>query len=142
MKIREATDADSPAIQRLLEHLGYPEITLDDTRQNLMNHRSPDYKVLVAEIDLLVVGFIALHSFHVMHWRKKMGRISSFCIEEGFRSKGIGRELLHAGEKWLSEQGCEKLEVTSNSKRTRAHQFYLDLGWVDDSRRFVKFVKR
>lgn len=141
MNIRPVTLSDSPAIQGLLEQLGYPNLSLEDARQNIKHHTGPDYCVLVAEIDKHVVAFIALHAFHVMHWSKKMGRISAFCVEDGFRSKGVGRQLLHAGEEWLFEQGCEKIEVTSNARRIRAHQFYLNLGYAEDSRRFVKYRK-
>ncbi len=139
MTIRTAKPSDSPAIQQLLEQLGYPKITLDDTRKNLRNQQDDSYRVLVGEIDGHVVAFIALHAFHVMHWNERIGRISSFCVEEGFRSKGVGRQLLRAGEEWLFSRGCAKLEVTSNARRLRAHTFYLSLGYTEDSRRFVKY---
>lgn len=142
MIIRTATASDGAAIQRLLEQLGYPEISLEDTVRNLGNHHDPQYQVLVGEIEGHVVAFIALHCFHVMHWKEKMGRISAFCVEDGFRSKGAGRQLLHAGEEWLRANGCAKIEVTSNARRVRAHQFYLNLGYVEDSRRFVKYLKQ
>jgi GNAT superfamily N-acetyltransferase len=142
MIIREATPSDAMVIQQLVEQLGYPHITLEDTQRNLHNHRDPDYQVLVGEMDGHVVAFIALHCFHVMHWKETMGRISTLCVEEGFRSKGIGRQLLHAGEEWLRSKGCGKIELTSNAHRIRAHQFYLNLGYIDDSRRFVKYLKR
>lgn len=142
MIIRVATPEDCPAILRLLEQLGYPAITLADTRKNLERHLTPGYRVLVAEIDGHVVAFIALHVFHLLHWVEPFGRISSFCVEDGFRSKGVGRQLLHAAEEWLITQGCGKIEVTSNARRIRAHQFYLKLGYTEDSRRFVKYLKK
>ena len=142
MIVRAATSSDGTAIQRLLEQLGYPGLTLEDTRDNLNNHQEPNYQVLVAEIDGHVVAFIALHCFHIMHWKEKMGRISAFCVEDGFRSRGVGRQVLHAGEEWLRSKGCGKIEVTSNARRIRAHQFYLNLGYIEDSRRFVKYLKQ
>lgn len=142
MIIRAATASDAPAIQQLLEQLGYPDITLEDTLRNIHNHHDPYYRVLVGEMEGHVVAFIALHCFHVMHWKEMMGRISAFCVEEGFRSKGIGRQVLHAGEEWLRSKGCGKIELTSNARRIRAHQFYLNLGYIEDSRRFVKYLKR
>lgn len=141
MNIRPATPADAPAIALLLEQLGRPDISLEDTLTNLKRHEHPDYHVLVGEIDGHVVAFISLHCFHLMHWREKLGRISSFCVEEGFRSQGVGRQLLHAGEEWLRSHGCERIEVTSHTRRIRAHQFYLSLGYIEDSRRFVKYLK-
>ena len=141
MIIRVATASDAPAVQRLLEQLGYPNLSLDDTKRNLSHHHDPNYQVLVGEIETHVVAFIALHCFHLMHWKEKMGRISAFCVEEGFRSKGVGRQMLHAGEEWLRSKGCAKIEVTSNARRVQAHQFYLNLGYTEDSRRFVKYLR-
>lgn len=45
-------------------------------------------------------------------------------------------------EKFLEARGCEKFEVTSNARRTRTHGFYLKNGYVEDSRRFVKYPGR
>lgn len=141
MIVRPAMLTDSPAIQGLLEQLGYPKLSLEDTRKNIQNHNNPGYRILIAAIDGHVVAFISLHTFHLMHWTGMIGRISAFCVEDGFRSKGVGRQLLHAGEQWLFDQGCVKIEVTSNARRVRAHQFYLNLGYTEDSRRFVKYRK-
>ena len=141
MIIRKATSMDGPAIQQLLEQLGYPDVTLDDTKRNLSQHQGEDYQVLVGEIEGHVMAFIALHCFHLMHWKEKMGRISSFCVEDGFRSKGAGRQVLLAAEEWFRTRGCAKIKVTSNARRIRAHQFYLNLGYIEDSRRFVKYLK-
>lgn len=141
MTIRDATDSDGPAVQRLLDQLGY-DLSLDVVRNNIKSHRLAGYRLLVAEIDGHVVAFISLHCFQLMHWKEMIGRISAFCVEEGFRSKGVGRQLLHAAEEWMVSRGCAKMEVTSNARRLRAHEFYLNLGWVEDSRRFVKYIKR
>jgi len=141
MTIREATLDDGPALLQLLDQLGYPNLNLEDTRINIQRHREPGYCILVGEIDGHVIAFITLHVFNVLHWSAPFGRISSFCVEEGFRSKGAGRLLLHAGEEWLQANGCWKIEVTSNARRIRAHQFYLNLGYAEDSRRFTKYLK-
>lgn len=140
MIIRKALVSDAPAIQQLLEQLGYPELTLDDVRKNFGQHQGSDYEVLVGEMEGHVIAFVALHCFHLLHWKEKMGRISSFCVEDGFRSKGAGRQMLHAAEAWFRAQGCAKIEVTSNARRVRAHTFYLNLGYMEDSRRFVKYL--
>lgn len=141
MTVRDATDSDSPAVQRLLDQLGY-DLPLDIVRDNIRAHQEPGYRILVGVIDGHVMAFISLHCFKLMHWKEMVGRISAFCVDEGFRSKGVGRQLLHAAEEWMTSCGCAKLEVTSNTRRLRAHEFYLGLGYVEDSRRFVKYLKR
>ena len=142
MTIRNALSTDAKAIKILLEQLGYPDLTEGDVLNNIQSHSREGYRLLVAEEGKTVIGFIALHWFDLVHWKEKMGRISSFCVNEAARSKGVGKNLLEAAEDLFASQGCAKIEVTSNARRTRAHQFYLNLGYVEDSRRFVKYLKQ
>lgn len=139
MTIRQANLSDAEAVRQLLAQLGYPDLSEKDVIEKIKSHRHPGYQILVAEIGEKVVGFIALHWFDLVHWKEKLGRITSFCVDEGVRSQGVGRKLLDASEKFLLSNGCVKIEVTSNVRRTRAHEFYLKLGYVEDSKRFVKY---
>lgn len=139
MLIREATTADASSVSQLLAQLGYPGIDENLAREKIKAHHTEDYHLLVAEINSQVAGFIALHWFELMHWEGKMGRITAFCVDERFRSRGIGKQLLMASEELLKTRGCVKFEVTSNARRTRTHEFYLKNGYIEDSRRFVKY---
>ncbi|MEP7128633.1 MAG: GNAT family N-acetyltransferase [Chitinophagales bacterium] len=140
MIIRPAKISDSAAIQLLLDQLGYPIFDEQEVVEKINLHQQPGYCILIAEIENKVVGFISMHWFELMHWKGRLGRFTSFCIDEMFRSKGVGQALLKEGEAFLIKQGCVKLEVTSNLKRTRTHEFYLKAGYVEDSRRFVKVL--
>ena len=142
MTIRNALSTDAMAIKNLLAQLGYPDLTEQDAINNIKRHSSEGYRLLVAEEDKTILGFIALHWFDLLHWKEKIGRISAFCVDESARSKGVGKKLLKATEDLFAAQGCAKLEVTSNARRTRAHQFYLNLGYEEDSRRFVKYLQQ
>ncbi len=137
--IRQAEASDAPFIKILLGQLGYPDFEEKDVMEKIAIHGRDDYRMLVADLDNKVVGFVSLHWFDLAHWHGKLGRITSFCIDEKFRSRGIGSQMLQAAEKILLKQDCVKLEVTSNLRRTDAHAFYLKAGYVEDSRRFVKY---
>jgi GNAT superfamily N-acetyltransferase len=139
MLIRQANISDAPVIKQLLIQLGYPDLTEKSVAEKIKLHSEIPYSLLVADLNDHVVGFISLHWFELMHWQGKMGRISAFCVDENFRSKGIGKKLLDEAENFLWSKGCAKIEVTSNARRTRTHEFYLGLGYKEDSRRFVKF---
>jgi predicted N-acetyltransferase YhbS len=93
LSIRQARESDASAVRSLLAQLGYPDFNENDTADKISIHRQPGYCMLVGENGGSVVGFISLHWFELTHWKGKMGRITSFCIDEGFRSKGIGRAL-------------------------------------------------
>lgn len=140
MTIREAKENDAPAIKELLIQLGYSTLDVDATNQKISTYSQDTYTLLVTEVDGRVTGFISLHWFDIFHSPGKIGRITAFCIDEKHRSRGHGKQLLKAAEELLITKGCTKLEVTSNERRTRTHQFYLDCGYKEDSRRFVKYV--
>jgi GNAT superfamily N-acetyltransferase len=139
MIIRRATAKDSAAVKNLLAQLGYPGLSDAETVQKIDDYSLDNYAILVGEIDGIVIGFIALHWFDIFHSPGKMGRITAFCTDENVRSKGLGTILLNAAEELVTSQGCTKLEVTSNARRTRTHQFYPRHGYVEDSKRFSKY---
>jgi len=140
MLIREAKESDVLFLKRLLVQLGYPDQDETGVQQRINHHGKEGYRLLVAEIDQEVVGFIALHWFHLLHLAGNLGRISAFCVDERFRSQGIGMRLLETAEELLKSKGCGKIEVMSNLKRTRTHQFYLKQKYTEESKRFVKYV--
>ena len=96
MLIRQAHPSDARSISQLLAQLGYPEMNEKMAEEKIKIHATEGYHLLVAEIELQVVGFIALHWFELMHWQSKMGRIIAFCVDENFRSRGVGKQLLDA----------------------------------------------
>jgi N-acetylglutamate synthase-like GNAT family acetyltransferase len=140
--IRRAKQSDAPAIASLLAQLGYPESDVAVAREKIKVHKQPGYCMLVSEKAERVIGFIALHWFELGHRKGMMGRITTFCIDENYRSMGFGARLLLAGEKELLRQKCFRIELTSNERRIRAHSFYLKSGYVDEPRRFVKHPGR
>jgi N-acetylglutamate synthase-like GNAT family acetyltransferase len=138
MIIREANALDLKAIKRLLVQLGYPDLSESEVMEKMSVHTKPSYYLMVVEMEGAVIAFAALHWFEMLHRKGTLGRITAFCVDENFRSKGIGQQLLKVAEEHLRKQGCARLEVTSNVRRDRAHQFYLKSGYLEDSLRFVK----
>lgn len=141
MIIRQAREQDAAQVKELLVQLGYPTLSREEVAVKINSHQSENYSLLVAEEGNEVLGFISLHWFEFLHAIGKIGRITAFCVDENIRSKGIGKQLLQEAEKILMKNGCTKLEVTSNQTRARTHQFYLTNGYLEDSKRFVKYVK-
>ena len=139
MIIRQGFQADSLAIDKLLQQLGYPPEG-DNSVKAINAYNQDGYHLLVAEIEGVVVGFASLHWFDTFHMRGKIGRITAICIIDELRSKGIGRELLSASEEFLKTRGCVKVEVTTNLKRTLTQEFYAKNGYTIDSKRFIKHL--
>ena len=55
--------------------------------------------------------------------------ILGLVIGDGYRSEGIGAELLAAAEGWARARGCRQLVVATRITRERAHRFYVREGY-------------
>lgn len=142
MIIRQAALDDHAALHNLLTQLGYPPAMDQSVVQKIESYSTESYQLLVCELGNETVGFISLHWFDIFHSQEKMGRITALCVSEHARGKGIGRVLIKEAEKFLASKGCYQVEVTTNFKRTRTHEFYLANGYTEDSRRFIKQLSR
>ena len=137
MIIRKANPADASHLVRLLEQLEHPlDITV--VREKIHAYKLANYHLLVSEVNNQVIGFASLHWYDVFYSPGYVGRITAFCIDEKFRSKGLGRTLLQAVEEFFKTRGCIRIEVSSNERRSGAHQFYLSNGYIINSKRFIK----
>ncbi len=138
MIIRNVRENDALSLKSLLVQLGYPLLEQRDIQHQIRLHSQEGYHILVAEIQDEVVGLIALHYFEYFHLNGKLGRISTFCVDEHFRSQGIGIKLLEESEIFFKQKGCVRVEITSNIRRTATHPFYLNRGYKENSKRFIK----
>jgi GNAT superfamily N-acetyltransferase len=129
-EVRPAIAADAPALATLSGQLGYP---LDDAtaRERFAAiEDDPRHAVFVAQDEGgAVVGWI-----HIMP--KIMLLVSDVCeigglvVDEGNRSRGVGRALVAAAEAWARRSGYQELTVRSDTRRVAAHGFYPALGFV------------
>jgi ribosomal protein S18 acetylase RimI-like enzyme len=139
LSIREAGPKDSEAIARLIVALGY-EVTPTEVKQRLAALEEAGAPALVAERGG-IAGVLTLYLTQVLHRPRPVGRITMMVVAEGLRGQGIGTALVAEAEKRLAAQGCGLVEVTSNTRRLRAHAFYERLGYERTSYRFAKVVQ-
>lgn len=138
--IREARDSDAEAIASLLGELGYPtDATAVPRRLERMRAEGGQW-ALVAERDGKVVGTATVMVRHTISRDAASGRVTTVVVSEAARSQGIGSALLARAEEICREAGCSALEVTSAEHRTRAHEFYLRLGFEERRKRFIKLL--
>lgn len=138
VQIRQATIGDAHDVAILLTELGYP--TDATAAQTLISNASadPQQTVLLLDVDDTVYGLAALVTFFYFHQGKRIARLSSLVVSDIARGQGLGRRLLRAAEAWAKERGCQQIELTSSSKRERAHAFYQREGYTLSSYRFVR----
>jgi GNAT superfamily N-acetyltransferase len=95
---------------------------------------------MMAELNSQPIGFIALHWYNAIHHQQTIGRIVAFCIDEPFRARGLGSQLLKYAEDFFHNLHCVKVELTSNLRRKESHEYYLRKGYQQTSMHFVKFL--
>ena len=135
--VREARAADSA---RMVELIGELEFSVDEggVAERLDRLAELGEPVLLAESAGEIVGLLDWHVMRTIHRPKPLGRIVALIVAEGRRGEGIGSALVAEAERRIQAAGCEKMEVTSNFRLPRAHQFYEALGFERSSFRFAK----
>ncbi len=69
--------------------------------------------------------FIIYNDLH----QKPYGLLEDVFVEEEYRSRGIGKELVKQVIKKAKELGCYKLIATSRFEREYVHRLYENLGF-------------
>jgi N-acetylglutamate synthase-like GNAT family acetyltransferase len=141
--IRKATDKDIPRLLELYQQLSfepekYHKAPETDCRKVLKQiEKYPNALLLVAEEDGKTVGttFMAILPGFA-HQTRPFGVIEYVVVDEKCRSKGIGKALMDYCKQEAKEVGCYKIMLASSKQRTRAHKFYLEMGFQEDALSF------
>lgn len=138
MPIRTATLADSEKIQDLLAQMDYPDTGhfIRKKIETLLAH--PDEALLVYEETGEVLAFISIHFIPQLALEGDFARISYFAVDATARSKGIGKEMEACCVALARERNCDRIELHSHFRRTKAHQFYDRQGYAEVPKYYVK----
>ncbi len=98
-----------------------------------------EYKILIAEDNGSVLGFIGLHLGHAFEISGKVMRVIALAVRRDCQGKGIGTMLVAESEKYAKENGVTVIGVNSGLKRELAHKFYEKQGF---SRKGYSFTKQ
>lgn len=135
--LRKATKADQPRITEI--RMAVTENVLSDpskvTEADVAWYRDQAI-FLVAEVTGTVVGFVCANHQTALVW--------ALFLDARFEGQGIGRALLDAALRQLTEAGHRQAWLTT-SAGTRAERFYSAGGWRDmgrDPDGQIVFVKR
>lgn len=138
MSIRSARLSDGPAIEQLLDQLGYTgtEGFLPQKIHRML--ADPDERLLVYETAAGVVAFISVHFIPQIAVAGDFARISYFSVDDSVRGQGIGREMEEYVVMLAKERGCDRIEVHCHSRRVGAHRFYFRQGYEEAPKYLMK----
>jgi len=138
MRIRTAETTDLQPVYALmcaLEDCALPEAAFAEIYA--ADLARPAARYLVAELDGAVRGFVSLHMARHLHHAALVGELRELAVEEPYRGRGIGRELLLAARREARAAGCVQLGLSCGFRRARAHAFYERNGWKKDHYHFT-----
>ncbi len=87
------------------------------------------------------LGFIALVAIPCIQRAGLLARVSAIAVQRNRQGRGIGRQLLEAGEAWAKDRGCVDIEIPSSRERAGAHAFYQHLQYADVCARSARFKR-
>jgi GNAT superfamily N-acetyltransferase len=133
-----AQSTDAEALAPLLRQLGYDN-SAASIAETLDSIHATQGKVLLAKYSGRVVG--CLHA--LIDVRLAEGTFAEFVsivVDENFRGRGIGKNLMRDAEAYLKNEGCQNLRIRANTIREESHSIYLSQGFdlVKSQHIFVK----
>jgi GNAT superfamily N-acetyltransferase len=128
LTIRPAVPDDAESIAAMFTEEGYPAGP-SDIVERLTRFSSEHSRVLVAEHDGALLGFIALHALPRFEHDDRIVRILALVVDAGARERGVGRALMAEAEGIAKELGAAFTEITAGHHRPEARHLYETLGY-------------
>ena len=126
--LRPAEASDAEAIANLFTDEGYPAGP-SDIVVRLGRFASPDARVIVAEHDGALLGFIAFHALPRFEHDDWIIRVLALVVDAGARARGVGRTLMAVAERVGVALGAAFIEVTAGHHRPEARHLYESIGY-------------
>ena len=126
--LRNAIADDAERIASLFTDEGYPAGP-SDIVSRLERFASPHSRVIVAELEGEVLGFIALHALPRFEHDDRIVRVLALVVDAGVRERGVGHLLMTEAETVGRELGAAFTEVTAGHHRPDAQRLFESLGY-------------
>jgi GNAT superfamily N-acetyltransferase len=128
VSLRSATPEDAERIAAMFTDEGYPSGP-SDIVERLARFDSEHSRVIVAEHDGEVLGFVAVHALPRFEHSDRIVRIMALVVDAGVRERGLGRLLMAEAERFGHDVGAAFAEVTAGHHRPDARRLYEELGY-------------
>ena len=129
VRIRRARQSDAARIAVLSGQLGYPTTTRQMAARLKRALREKSGACFVAEANEEgLIGWVHVSVTPLLEVGRR-AEVNGLVVDEGVRSRGVGKNLVGAAEKRARKMRCKGMSVRSNVIRDRAHDFYLREGY-------------
>ena len=131
LEIQPVTSKDLPLLNQLYTEIDEESpLSLPHVEQIFEQiKQSPNYQIYIAWLKGEAVGTFSLLFIPMILHDSKSALIDAVVVTSTYRHQGIGKAMMQEALKLSREAGCYKAMLSSNLKRTVAHQFYESLGF-------------
>lgn len=131
--IRRATRDDVPAIVAMYASAslhGREPLDVDRSEAFAEIDADPKQMLCVATLGERVVGTFHLTTLRYLSFGGARAMlVEAVHVAESERSRGLGTTMMRFAIDEARRRGCQRVQLTSNKKRTDAHRFYERLGF-------------
>ncbi len=152
IKIRESGDHDLPFIKSSFEKLHDHVVSIDPIKRIrkmpgyvdvyfskfLKTMKNNEGKIYIAEFEGKPIGYVAGFVADKQSEENllevipsQLGIIKNIYLEEEYRGKNIGAQLIKIVEKYLIDKKCDAIWIDTNGFNSRALQLYKSMGFVE-----------
>jgi GNAT superfamily N-acetyltransferase len=131
LEIQPVTSKDLPLLNQLYTEIDEESpLSLPHVEQIFEQIKQyPNYQIYIAWLKGEAVGTFSLLFIPMILHDSKSALIDAVVVTSTYRHQGIGKAMMQEALKLSREAGCYKAMLSSNLKRTVAHQFYESLGF-------------
>ncbi len=160
MIIREFTHRDTSTIEKLMSEFEDYLVAIDDVRfirpftdngreytaLRLEKIEKENGVILLAEDNAVVVGMVVgvmdeQDRVSVLEeGERKYARVIDLYVQEQYRNKGVGKQLIQAVENYFKEKGVAVLTIGVLAPNTHAYEFYKRSGYRDRAIDLIKVL--
>lgn len=126
--LRPAEARDAESIAALFTDEGYPAGP-SDIIERLGRFSSDHSRVVIAEHEGALLGFVAVHALPRFEHDDRIVRVLALVVDAGARERGVGHRLMGEAERIGQELGAAFVEVTAGHHRPEARRLYEALGY-------------
>ncbi len=123
MNIRECLDTDIKQVIALWQACDLTRPWNDPGQDIALARKSPGSVLLLGALDGIIIASV-LSGFD-----GHRGWLYYVAVHPDHQGKGHGRAIVKAGEDWLRQQGCPKVELIIRPENTRMQALYGALGY-------------
>ena len=131
LTLQVATSEDLESLAQLFEELSGEETDRCKMKENFeLMESNPNYVVLTAKVDNLVVGSVmGIICLDLVRQCKPFMVIENVVVKSTWRGRGIGAKLMEEIEEIGQQRQCYYTMFVSGGHRKEAHQFYKFVGY-------------